>query len=625
MNKFKIKIGIFAILVFLLSACSEKILDKIPLDKFSDAVVWADVNLANSYLNACYNSGVISIYAVSQGPAIGSVSDEMFIYQGLLTLPYNFGQMNADNTTGRYGKNWFSKSSWDQFSNIQRINIFLDNIDKVADAYKGDFEKAAIKVKTDILKGEALFLRAYLYTEMCCTYGGLPIFTKSNKLGDDFSAITRATFKETVDFIAADCDAAAQLLPLKANQILGRATKEAALSIKSRMLLFAASDLTADGTAATATNLSGQNVGELVGYINPDRSALWTAARDAAKAVMDLGTCQLADFGAPDKKVVAKKYWNFFLAKDLSDKEVIFGLQYVVDKGTLSLLNQKQGPNGNNMSGWNNPKQGMVDEYEMEDGSKYSDHYTLDANKYIKNISTKYHHESPYYDREPRFYASILFDSAVFQPRLANLAARDPLGIYERRLHKTIAADGTVTNVFGLDTRQASFFPAGGTIGGYLTKKFLDPKIYRTDINENVFIEIRYAEILFNYAEACLALGDITTATSYINIIRNRAALPNFTGDITQALRHERKVELLGEGRRWYDIRRWKIMPQVFVPCNLGTDIIEKYYVATGQRTTTWQLKVVNLPNQWVENMYWIPIQTEELKRAPQLIQNPGY
>jgi hypothetical protein len=66
-------------------------------------------------------------------------------------------------------------------------------------------------------------------------------------------------------------------------------------------------------------------------------------------------------------------------------------------------------------------------------------------------------------------------------------------------------------------------------------------------------------------------------------------------------------------------------MPQVFVPCGTGVDIIEKFTVATGVRTTTWQLINAQVANKWVPNMYWIPIQTDELKKAPQIIQNPGY
>jgi hypothetical protein len=69
---------------------------------------------------------------------------------------------------------------------------------------------------------------------------------------------------------------------------------------------------------------------------------------------------------------------------------------------------------------------------------------------------------------------------------------------------------------------------------------------------------MRFAEVILNYAEACIETGDIPTATTYINMIRNRAGLPDFTGDITEALRYERKIEFFNEDNRWYDIRRWK-------------------------------------------------------------------
>ncbi len=98
-------------------------------------------------------------------------------------------------------------------------------------------------------------------------------------------------------------------------------------------------------------------------------------------------------------------------------------------------------------------------------------------------------------------------------------------------------------------------------------KKFMDNTVVGdVQYNQNIWIYFRYAEILLNYAEACLMLGEVTTATDYINMIRHRAALPDFTGDITEALRHERKIELFGEESRWFDIRRWKILEASLSP-----------------------------------------------------------
>jgi hypothetical protein len=267
----------------------------------------------------------------------------------------------------------------------------------------------------------------------------------------------------------------------------------------------------------------------------------------------------------------------------------------------------------------------MVDSYEMSDGSKFFDHFTVNASDQYKNVSATFGHENPYYDREPRFYADVLYDSAVWQPRFANSATRDPLGIFERRTHRTMTGATTFTDVFGLDTRKDPYFPAGGCYGGYLMKKFMDNTVVGdVQYNQNIWIYFRYAEVLLNYAEACLMLGDIPTATTYINMIRNRAALPDFTGDITVALRQERNIELFGEEIRWYDIRRWKILEATLSPPNYGIDIMEIKNL-DGTYTTTWTRLVSQQANVPGVRMYWIPIATDELKKAPQLIQNPGY
>jgi len=568
-------------------------------------------HLADSYLKGLYISAGVGFKAMM----LSGVTDECMFIHIKGSDNYLLGSINPDNgkpwsATGGYS---YDNYSWSRFSVIQLINIFLENIDKVSNAY-GDSEKASIKARTDILKGEAIFLRAYLYSQMCRTYGGLPIFNKPNKLGDDFTNIKRSTFKETVDFIVADCDEAASLLKLKSEMELGRANKEAALALKSRILLFAASDLTADGTV---TN-------ELVGYINPNRMELWTAAKNAAKAVMELGTCELADFGAPDKNAVAKNYYEFFKAYTLSNKEVIWGKMYLKDVGEKPDFNLRNANNGNECYGSHCPTQNFINEYEMEDGSKFFDHFIIDDNNYYKNVSTTYLHESPYYNREPRFYGSILYDSAIWQPRIyPSLAAIDPVGIYSRRTRRTVYPDGTIIESYGLDTRKGPVDKEDGSYTGYLMKKLLDDKCAGYyERNQNVWIEFRYAEILMNYAEACLELGDIQTATTYINLIRHRAGLPDFTGNIIEALRHERKIEFAFEDKRFFDIRRWKILDQVLTNA-LGIDILEEN--KNGIITTKWQEILAQKRGPVNNKMYWIPIPKSEIQKDPALEQNPLY
>ena len=128
------------------------------------------------------------------------------------------------------------------------------------------------------------FLRAYFHFELLKRYGGVPIVTRVYALDDDASDLKRNTFGEVVQFIVNECDAIAPELPVvTADADLGRVTRGAALALKSRVLLYAASDLY-------------NNTGWAGGYTNPeyiampdgDRKARWQAAADAAKTVIDV-------------------------------------------------------------------------------------------------------------------------------------------------------------------------------------------------------------------------------------------------------------------------------------------------------------------------------------------------
>ncbi len=181
-----------------------------------------------------------------------------------------------------------------------------------------------------------------------------------------------------------------------------------------------------------------------------------------------------------------------------------------------------------------------------------------------------------------------------------------------------------VSETVGIDTRQGPFDNWNGSYTGYLLKKVMDLEtIGRDENNQNIYIYLRYAEVLLNYAEASLELGDEAIAAEYINKIRNRAGMPDFTGDMTEALRYERKIELAFEDVRWFDIRRWKILLDVLDMTPNGIDITQ--ITEDGDTTTTWKQIGASVANKVCEKLYWFPISTDELNRAPGLIQNPGY
>jgi hypothetical protein len=599
------------LLVLILPACN-KILDKTPQDKFSDVLIWSDINLADRYLLDNYNTSITGGFGYL---STASITDESHDTHNFGTANYLQGNITSSDPTP-FGIWAFGYTEWtNMYNTIQKLNNFLANIERVPAAYP-EAQQAAIQAQAERMKGEAMFLRAFCYHQLARNYGGVILVTQPFQIGDDYLTIKRSTFQETVDFIAAQCDSAAALLGDKADMEMGRATKGAALALKSRMLLFAASDLTADGTAEN----------EYVGYQNPDRTALWTAAKNAAKAVMDLGTYQLADFGAPDQAAVATNYFNFFKAKDLSNPEVIWGKMFLKNVGSRNQINLINGTNGFVMYGCNAPTGNLADAFQMADGSPFTDHYQVDNNGYYKNISTKYHSENMYYNREPRFYAEILYDSAIWQKRYADLAPRDPLGIYDRRTRITIKGGAEISKIYGIDTRQGPVDGDDGTYTGYTFKKYLDDAVYGTETNnnENAWFEFRYAEVLLNYAEACIGLGQLDEAATYINMIRNRAGLPNFTGDITAALRYERRIEFIYEDIRFYDIRRWKILDEALVDAT-GVDIVQTTNLDNNTTTTTWRQIIVQQRGTTDKKVYWVPIPIDELNRAPQLVQNPGY
>ncbi len=598
MKKYFTNIFLSFILTLILAACSEKILDKTPLDSYSDPLIWSDPDLASRYLNAIMDQIPNGWERRGHHYGTGPFAREHTYLKGGSLLEYDRGVISPDALGLDRGH-----LNWNKYVYIQRINYFIANIDKMAD-----------QDRAKILKGEAIFLRALFYSELCRSFGGVPLFSEPNQLGDNFSDVGRATFRETVDFIAKDCDDASQLLNLKSQSVMGRPTIEAALSLKSRILLFAASDLTADGKAAN----------EYVGYMNPDRTALWTAARNAAKAVIDLQTCQLADFGAPDQEAVAKNYFEFFKAYTLANPEVIWGRMYRPDAGFTLWTNRWCGPNGLNCWGNNAPYANMADEFEMEDGSKFFDHFTFNANKEYVNISSVFTNENIYHNREPRFYGSILYDSAVWQKRPPDMIEIDPLGIYDRRTRIVRENGVEVSKRYGLDTREGPVSPQNAPYTGYLIKKMMDDQVEGvTDQNQNIIIWIRYAEILLNYAEALIELNDFPTAATYINMVRNRAGLPNFTDDIKTALRHERKIELCFESIRWYDERRWKTLEANFEEPLYSVDITEVR--ENGIIATTWKQSYAAPARTFHEKLYWIPIERDEIQRAPKLVQNPLY
>src|SRR5260221_3378318 len=197
MNKIKLIFRIFLLLALLSGCQKSSILDQAPPDQYTDATLWKDINLVDAYLLGTYQGTKVGFYQELRT----GLTDETYCFQG--SDVYVTGQISPDNAVAlsRGFPTWLT-----YYGNIQRINVFLSKIDVVADAYPAP-QQAEIKGKANIMKGEALFLRAYCYSQLALSYGGVPILKVPSNLGDNFLSIPRATFEETIKFISADCDA----------------------------------------------------------------------------------------------------------------------------------------------------------------------------------------------------------------------------------------------------------------------------------------------------------------------------------------------------------------------------------------------------------------------------------
>jgi len=584
----RLVLGLCAVLAF--SACDSSTLDLDPLDQISDQALWQDPALIDAFLADVYGGMRHGLYEVQ----LGSLVDETHFIHGYGTNEVVQSTFTPTNQA-IWGGGRMDAFRWGPlYSRIRQVNTILANIDDA----KIDDENLRNQIK-----GEAHFLRAYFYHNLLRAYGGVPIITKVYGLNDQDLLVPRNTFKETVDFIVADADTAASLLDLNPRN-LGRATKGAALALKSRVLLYAASDLFHSG------KFSGTPAAPFVEYQGADRTAMWRAAKDAAQAVMDLGIYDLYRAHADP----AENYAQLFL-ENRDHEEIIMSRYFIASRDDGYNPGLHNGPNGYRNWAGNTPIQQLVDDYEMADGTEF-------------DWNNPAHAAAPYENRDPRFYASILYDGAYFRPRPPEGAEIEPHGIIQTFAEVTLP-DGSKRP--GLDTRKGPIEDWNGGYSGYYLRKFIDPSVNHSSSTKQTvpWRFFRYAEILLNYAEASIELGEEDDARRVLNEIRDRAGMPPITESgaaLKERYRNERRIELAFEEHRYWDVRRWMIAPEVYEDA-LGILITANATDITDRSTFT-NYKYETIPIQeraWNDRSYFAPIPQDEIQRNDQLVQNPLY
>ncbi len=461
------------------------------------------------------------------------------------------------------------------YSNIRSANIFINNID-VVPVSDNHFEPlpGALTVKRT-WKAEARFLRALAYFELLKRYGGVTLVGDTVfELGDDME-LPRDPFAACVQYIVGEMDAIRDSLlaypvptPTRNSH---RVTKGAAMALKARTLLYAASPLFNGG------NIGGGN--PLTGYATADAER-WAAAADAAKAILDLGTYGLVD----DMNAVFTTQYN---------PEILFFKQWENNQ----TVERNNGPYGFGTQiggdGRISPSQQLVDAFPMNSGEPIATASDYDPN-------------NPYANRDPRLAATVLYNGARWL--------------------------GTDLETFEGGRNKPGGTPMQTRTGYYLRKfmgDFSEAPQY-SDVQRD-YVLFRYTEAILNYIEARNEYaGPSPEIHDHLWRLRRRAGiLPGADGrygvpaDLTkeqlrELIRNERRLELAFEEHRYWDIRRWKVAETVMNEPLRGMRIFR-----TGG-VLVYRPVVVSEPRFGTE-MYLYPIPDGELLKNSRMEQNPGW
>lgn len=404
-----------------------------------------------------------------------------------------------------YGQLTANSVSYWPYDDIREINELIANID-------GGTIKDADK---KILKGQAFFFRGWVYFQMVIRYGGVPLVLHPQTEDEDL-LVTRNTTSECIRQIVADLDSAANDLPSfgpTSGSNDGHVHKGTALAVKGRVLLYYASPQFDPSQTQTGR---------------------WQSAYDANKEAKDY--LESEGFGLyPDYS----KLWF-----DEMNKEDIFVRRYEYTPNNSGSWNNWAASTrpldvSQGATGGNRPVLEIVNSYPMKDG------------KSIDDPTSAYHYDPNYYwqNRDPRFKQTIVYNGAEW---------------------------GIGNN--GPQPGRIEFTYVGAeqnspTITGFYTKKAVDSTQNSIDAynSSTDWVELRFAEVLLNLAEAANEIGNTSEAYPLLTAIRARAGIdPGTDGlygltsgmnqaQMRDAIRLERKIELAFEGKRYWDLRRWRL------------------------------------------------------------------
>jgi hypothetical protein len=478
------------------------------------------------------------------------------------------GDINSYVNGGWSPANPFDRAWTQSYTAIADVNMYLEKIDQT-DISEWEYNSSYQDWKDQMEKFpyELRFLRAYFYFQLFRAYGDVPLVT-TTLTNAQANNVKRTPADEIVKFIVDECDAVAPYLPVtystENGAEIGRATRAAVAALKARTLLYAASPLhnpTGDKTK-------------------------WAKAAEACKYILDNATAWGLKLSA---------YGSLWGHDAFFNPEMIFA----IGRGDSNAFEKANYPIGvENGSSGNCPTQSLVDQYE------YADNGETFAERYPGSIDLS--SVDPYEGLDPRFALTVVKNGDEW-----------PSNGAQKKAIETFAGGFNAAPKYG------------ATPTSYYLRKYVDGTCVTTADNQvsrrHTWIVFRLGEFYLDYAEAVFnatgSANDATfgmTANEAVNVLRNRAdiQMPEFTEDgeaWVKRYERERLVEFAFENQRFWDVRRWKKGPQYFKNIQLAT--ISSSLILSRTPVT----------RQWDDKYYFYPIPQSELKKNPNLTQNPGW
>lgn len=521
---------------------------------------------------------------------------------------------------------------------IRTCNIFLENADKVPVMqtptwnWTEDFR--------DQVKAEARFMRAFLHFEFFRRYGGIPIMDRMSSFGPkEGGGIVvepngeRKSIASVIDFIVNDCDLAIPDLPDSYSTAeTGRVNKGAALALKAKALLYAASPLY---NSATPPVPYGDGRDSLLCYGDEDNTR-WQKAADAYEDAITWAEAN--GYQLLDDPVIGKRESYVYAcatprSQSPKNKEAIFWEQGTTSGGIAGQWYFAGGP----LAGANYARSGVGVNFVR---NNYRDKNGITLN--IPDAGTFPQLKGILRKAEPRFHASVW--APGFQYSYFFTSQYNNWGAYDTSKFSYHKADGSL-----LLARTSGAQWSGEPMGFFYAKKW---RQFSTQYPQKLnWIEFRLAELYLGYAEAANEVDpDDVTILTQLNKIRVRGGLPLLqAGDPTydakfgdkvlmrEEIRRERSVEHFGEEHRYFDVRRWKIATDV-----MGGQWKYIYIYENGTGTYTnplaswtpaqryandsklsYEFRVLST-HVWEDKMYFYPWYQSEVNKGT-IIQNPGW